>query len=170
MLKLMGCIVLIACCCMLGYFKASSLRCRCQELENIIELIKLIELEITYKKDPLAKSFNKISSVKPCWFSNVLADCGSKLNGSSSLEFAWERAVNDHRSEAPIKEKDIGVLNDLFMGIGKTDTEGQQKLLEPAIHRMKTNLKDAYLQEQKLGKMYIALGTAAGAVTVILLI
>lgn len=170
MFKLMGCLVLMGCCGLLGYIKASAYRNRCMELENTIELIKLMDMELAYKKDPLAKSFNKISGVKKSWFSSVLKACSTNLHNNYTLENAWKDAINEYRNKAPLKDKDINILNDFFIGIGKTDAEGQRKIFEPAIYRLKSNLKDAYDQEHKLGKMYIALGTAAGAVAVILLI
>jgi len=170
MIKVISCFTLVICCSLLGYFKASSYRRRCQELENIIELLKLLELEITYKRDPLFKTLRRLSEIKTCWFSELLKTCCVKLNNNNSMIASWEYSIDMNKTRSPLISDDVDILNDFILGLGRTDTEGQKKLFEPTIHRLSSNLKDATLLEHKLGKMYIALGTAVGAVTVILLI
>lgn len=170
MFKLAGCMLLISCCTMLGFIKASTFKGRRLELENIIETLKLMDIEITYKKDPLAKSFHKVSAMRPCWFSDLLGACGTKMDYHRSLDESWKSSVNECSINSPLKEGDIDIIDDLIMGLGKSDSEGQKKLFEPAILRLQSNLKDAYQQEQKQGKMYVSLGTAAGVVAAILLI
>ena len=162
--------LLIACCCMLGYIKAFSYKARCIELEKIIEMMKLLEMEITYRKDPLSKSFKKLSSTRQCWFSEVLNCCSSELEKHNSLADSWKTSIDTYRGKSPIKKKDIDILDDFVIGLGKTDSEGQRKLFEPASIRLNSCLKEAVMNEQRLGKMYIALGTAAGTIAVILLI
>jgi len=170
MIKLGLCITIVASCCLLGYLKAASFRGRCIELQNINELIKLMDLDITYKKDTLSKSFERVSEIRQCWFSNVLKSCNTKLKCHYSLSDSWENSVVQYRAKCPLKDKDIEILNDFILGLGRTDTEGQKKIFDPTYIRLEANLDDARLQEQKLGKMYISLGTAAGVIGVILLI
>lgn len=170
MFKMFSCLILITCSCMLGYMKASSYKCRCLELENIIESINLLKMEMIYKREPLAKSFQKIADMRSGWFSDLLKSCSSMMGNCSNLIDSWELSVKEYIHKSPLKEKDLTILEDLIMGLGRSDSEGQRNLFEPALARLKNNLNEANIQEQKLGKMYIALGTAAGVMAVVLLI
>ena len=169
MLRLTECLILILCCSALGLIKSGSFKARRHELENIIETLKLIDMEITYKKEPLAKSFIKLSQMRTGWFSEILYICSCKLNEQRSLDEAWKISKKELDAKCPLKTNDIDILDDLILGLGKSDSEGQRKLFEPALFRLQRNLKDAYSQEQKTGKMYISLGTAAGVVVSIIL-
>ncbi len=170
MLKLLSCIVLISCSSLLGFVKSSSFKARRHELETIIEILRLLDMEITYKKEPLARSFRKLYSLRTCWFTQLLDTCGKMVKEQNSLDKSWEISKMKCGIKEPLADEDIDILNDLIMGLGKSDSEGQHRLFEPAILRLQSNLKEAYTKEQKLGKMYISLGTAAGVVTSILLL
>lgn len=170
MLKLIGCMILISCSCMLGSIKASSFKARRHELENIIEVLRMMDIEITYKKEPLARAFLKLSSIRSCWFTKLLDTCGQMVNENKSLDESWEISKIECSTKEPLINADIDILDDLIIGLGKCDSEGQHRLFEPAILRFQTNLKEAYLREQKQGKMYVSLGAAAGVVTSILLL
>ena len=169
MLRLTGCLILILCCSALGFIKSGSFKARRHELENVIETLKLMDMEITYKKEPLAKSFIKLSGIRTGWFSELLYGCGCKLKEQRSLDESWEMSKQELSMSCPLKISDIEILDDLMLGLGKSDSEGQRKLFEPALFRLQTNLKDAYTQEYKTGKMYVSLGTAAGVVVSIIL-
>ena len=75
MLKIAGCILIFAGCTSLGFIKSSGYAARRRELENALELIRLLAVEITYRQDHLAKTFMKVSELKRCWFSDVLHSC-----------------------------------------------------------------------------------------------
>lgn len=170
MIKLTGCLLLIMSTCLMGHMKASAYKARCRELEDIIESVKLLEIEITYRKEALAKAFRKISTVRHCWFSNVLRECSTELEDGHSLEDSWKIAIGRCREASPLEEGDIGIIEDLVHGLGKSDSDGQQKIIEPALIRLRSASKEAYISEQKMGKMYKALGAASGIVIAILIL
>ena len=61
-------------------------------------------------------------------------------------------------------------LTDLFLGRGRSDTRGQQQILEPALYRLEQQICKAQELEYKMGKMYRSLGLAAGVVAAILVL
>lgn len=170
MIKLISCMLLISCSCMVGVLRAASFRTRRKELEKIIEILRLLDIEITYKKEPLAKSFYKISGNNSCWFTDILIKCSEMTLENNSIKEAWEAAKFQCGTNKPILDDDISILDDLFMGLGKSDTEGQHRLFEPTIKRLNEQQKEAYSAEQRSGKMYVALSTAAGIMISILLL
>lgn len=170
MLKLAGCMLIFAGCTLLGFIKAASYKERRRELEEILELIRLLELEISYRKDSLYKAFYKTGSLKDCWFSHVLTCCSNNLQQQNSMYCSWETAIADNIKNCPLQRKDIDILNDISLGLGKSDTAGQKKLIEPAIIRLEAALAESKEQEIKQGKMYKALGTSAGIAIAVILI
>ena len=170
MLKIMSCMLLISCSCMLGIMKSSNLKTRCIELENAIETLRMLDIDITYKKEPLAKSFKKISSAKSCYLTEMMRHCSHSLQNQRSLEESWHIAKNRNDLNNSLSDNDMTILDDLFVSLGKSDSEGQHRLFEAAILRLLSNLKEAKNIESKKGKMYVSISTAAGIVTSILLL
>lgn len=64
MLRLLLCVVIFICCTSLGIIKASSIRNRRAELENTLELIRLLELDISTGKKPWLKLSNVLPSLR----------------------------------------------------------------------------------------------------------
>ena len=170
MIKLLGCILLTISCSLMGCLKANSYKERSRELECIMEIIKLIDMYITYKKEPLSKTFHKVSECKKCWFSNILDDCTKHINNNNDLENAWKHAIKQHIDKCPLTDEDISIIEDMILGLGKSDLDGQRRILEPILLRLEYNYKAASAKEKSLGKMYRTLGVAAGIVTTIIII
>lgn len=170
MLKIMSCILLISCSCMLGIMKSYNLKTRCVELENAIETLRMLDIDITYKKEPLAKSFEKISSVKSCYLTEMMRHCSHSLKNQRTLDESWHMAKTRNDPNNSLSDNDMIILDDLLVSLGKSDSEGQHRLFEAAILRLRSNLNEAKNIESKKGKMYISISTAAGIVTSILLL
>lgn len=170
MLKILGCILVFAGSTCIGMLKASSYKERRVELENTLELLRLLQMEITYKKDSLQKSFMKTAALKECWFSQLLRDCCEELSENHTLENAWNRSIQNNLLNCPLYHNDLVIINDLSMGIGKSDIKGQSKVFEPTLIRLETACMEAKEQEQRQGKMYRSLGISAGILIVILFI
>ena len=170
MIKVICCLVLISGCYILGCIKAGGYKQRCRELEEIIEIIKLMELDITYRRDPLAISFNKISKLKYCWFSSVLKQCSIKLQNQVPLNDAWYGSISEIRSKSQLNDADINIINDMMLSLGRTDSDGQRKVFAPTVERLSSNLYSAKQRSDHEGKMFKALGAAAGIMLSIILI
>ncbi|HIU25673.1 MAG TPA: stage III sporulation protein AB [Candidatus Copromorpha excrementigallinarum] len=170
MLKAAGCILIFIGCCTAGFIKAASYRDRRAELESVLELVRILNMEICYRKDSLKKIFERISSEKDCWFSSHLAECGRQLENQLSLSEAWSISLDKTKEFCPLLEKDKEILRDISMGLGRSDTGGQKKIFEAALLRLERNRAEAGEQEARQGKMYKGLGIAAGAAAAIILI
>lgn len=170
MLKLTGCVMLAAGCFLMGVIKSVSFKERRKEIDNVIEILKLIEIELIYKKDPLAKTLIKVSHLKKSWLSEVLRVCSKSLEYGCSLDDSWYKSKQSFESSCPLKHCDTEILDDFFLGLGKSDIEGHKRLFEPITMRLMRNRDDAYGDECKLGKMYKALGGAAGITAAVLIL
>lgn len=154
----------------MGFIKSFSYKSRRVELENTLELIRLLNLEISYRKDSLKKTFQRVAAQKQCWFSKVLEDCSEYLSFQEPLKTAWQNSLNKNMDSCPLLPKDIEILKDVSMGLGRSDTQGQKKIIEPAVLRLEAGIKEAARAEMKMGKMYRSLGVAAGVAIAVILI
>lgn len=170
MFRIAGCILIFAGCTSLGFIKASGYAARRRELENALELIRLLAVEITYRQDHLAKTFIKVSQLKKCWFSDVLSSCSLYMKEQKPLADSWEAALRKNAKNCPLHERDTEVLRDIAAGLGRSDAKSQQDIIKPAVIRLEAGLADAAEQEKKQGRMYRGLGMAAGTVIAVMLI
>ena len=79
-------------------------------------------------------------------------------------------AKNRNDLNNSLSNNDMTIFDDLFVSLGKSDSEGQHRLFDAAILRLRSNLNEAKNIENKKGKMYVSISTAAGIVTSILLL
>jgi len=170
MIRFLGCLLIAAGCTVAGFLKSISYKERTAELQNIIEMMKLMHMEMVYKKETLRKTFQHVAGLKSCWLGNVLLECSRKLAEQCPLHEAWREALEEEKKKCPLHEKDIAVLNDMVLGLGRSDADGQQRVLEAAVIRLRGCLEDAEEEEVRQGRMYCGLGAAAGVVIAIILI
>lgn len=170
MLKVFGCILLILSCSLMGCLKANSYRERRLELENILEIIKLMDLYITYRREPLQKVFINCSKSRKCWFSSVLNKCAGYMDEQQDIEIAWKKAIEDYIETTPIVKEDMAIIEDMLLGLGKSDIAGQRRVLDPSTTRINHQLKESLYKEKNLGKLYKTLGAASGIVIAIIII
>ncbi|NLD20328.1 MAG: hypothetical protein GX663_08835 [Clostridiales bacterium] len=169
MLKILGCLMMFSGCTALGFIKAETYKLRRVELGNTLESIRLLQIDMTYKKETLQRAFKHLQDVKPCWFSKLLIACSHNLSKSGSVTEAWQMSLKNS-SDSPLKKEDIVILNDIFTGLGKSDITGQESIFKPAIFRLEAAYDDALAEEKKQGRMFKCLGSFAGLAIVILLI
>ena len=100
----------------------------------------------------------------------MMRHCSHSLQNQRSLDESWYLAKDRYDSSNYLSDNDMTILDDLFVSLGKSDSEGQHRLFEAAILRLRSNLNEAKNIESKKGKMYISISTAAGIVTSILLL
>lgn len=170
MVKIIAGILLFFGCTALGFSKASGYKNRRVELEDTLELIRLLHLDISYRKDALAKTFQRAALQKSCWFADVLQECAEGLTAQKTLGKTWQDALYKEKEGCPLLSEDVEILTDLFLGLGRSDTRGQQQILEPVLYRLEQQICKAQELEYKMGKMYRSLGLAAGVVAAILVL
>ncbi len=98
-----------------------------------------------------------------------LRACALALAAGKAFPEAWRQAVTSDRADA-LNAGDIELLLSFGGGLGSTDLAGQLRLC--AVHRrmFEERLESARSQYASKGRLGPALGTAAGAVAVLLLL
>ena len=103
MVKVIAGILLFFGCTALGFSKASGYKNRRVELEDTLELIRLLHLDISYRKDALAKTFQRAALQKSCWFADVLQECAEGLTAQKTLGKTWQDALYKEKEGCPLK-------------------------------------------------------------------
>ena len=119
MLRITGCAVIFLCCTSLGMIKSLTFRERRKELENTLELIRLLEMEISYRKETLYKAFERTSHLKECWMSDVFASCAGYLRKQDTLKDAWDSAMTLHMRSCPLGRTETDVIKRYIHGPGQ---------------------------------------------------
>ena len=117
MVKVIAGILLFFGCTALGFSKASGYKNRRVELEDTLELIRLLHLDISYRKDALAKTFQRAALQKFCWFADVLQECAEGLTAQKTLGKTWQDALYKEKEGCPLLSEDVEILTDLFLGL-----------------------------------------------------
>ena len=102
MVKVIAGILLFFGCTALGFSKASGYKNRRVELEDTLELIRLLHLDISYRKDALAKTFQRAALQKSCWFADVLQECAEGLTAQKTLGKTWQDALYKEKEGCPL--------------------------------------------------------------------
>lgn len=170
MLKIIGSLMLIVACSLMGCLKANSYKERKRELENILETIKLMDMYITYRREPLRKVFINTAKYRKSWFTDILNKCVEQIDEHQDFEIAWKKSIVNNIETSPVIKEDITIIEDMMIGLGKSDIAGQRRILESSASRIKDQLADAIYKEKSLGKLYRTLGVAAGIVITIIIV
>lgn len=142
---------------------------RAELLRALQGALAFLEEEMSFRFTPLLKLFDRLSSRRGevgAFFRAVFAamECKEPM----PLREGWSKAA---REELPLlREAERQTLEELGEILGQYDAQTQAKALHLAGERLAAAYLEAQEERQRLGKVYLALGVAGGAVTVLALI
>lgn len=156
----------------IGQLKAKSYENRVFHLQELITTLKVLESEMKYRLDPLPDLLLRVSQMKEGMCAALLETAGRLLKIYASNDFSdcWKEAVETAYHESALKKDDIRIINDLGIDLGKTDVVNQSAMFQRTISLLEAQTAEAIEEKRTKGKMYKSLGTAIGALIVILLI
>ncbi len=137
--------------------------------EDIAETVAYLEEEISFRFTPLPRLFEHLSGRRGragTFFGAVFAAMEDEKH--PTMRESWSKAVE--RELPLLREEERQTLEELGEVLGQYDAETQGKALHVAGERLAAAYLAAREDRQRLGKVYLALGVAGGAVTVLALI
>lgn len=142
---------------------------RAELLRALQGALSFLEEEMSFRFTPLLKLFERLSSRRGevgVFFGAVFA--AMERREPAPLREGWSKAV---REKLPLlREAERQTLEELGEILGQYDAQTQAKALHLAGERLAAAYLEAQEERQRLGKVYLALGVAGGAVTVLALI
>ena len=172
LLKLLGCVVVMAASAFLGYILSRDCYSRPQELRELQGMLQMFENEISYLSNLLADAFGKISESSRSPVAGIFRETVRNLkNGDRmSASLAWESAVRSVIKETSLNREDETVLISFGRILGSSDLEGQLKNIRLTLNQLKLQEKKAEESKERNEVMYKRLGVLAGAAIVIVLL
>ena len=154
----------------LGWLAVKRLSERAEILLALQGAMAYLEEEVSFRLTPLPILFAYLSENRPgtvgAFFRLVLDGLGRAEDGS--LRPAWSRAVREGFPTLRFEERQV--LEELGEVLGHYDAKTQANALKLTGERLAKLYIRAQEERARLGKVYLALGVAAGLVTVLVLI
>ena len=127
MFKLFIAVILILSCGMMGLIKSHSYSKRIRQLNYIRDTLKILNSEISFRKDPLPVIFQRISGSQDNIVSLILLNCCRYMEQGLEIEECWNRAVDQAYIGSNLTPSDRAVICSLGSQIGKSNIKGQNE-------------------------------------------
>lgn len=170
MLRLLGAVLLTGGAGALGFCAAARLNRRVRTLRLLTEALERMERELSFRLTSIPELFVLLADHSAPPVGTFFARCRDSLRrlGEERLEDLWRNALAESDLELDAEERQI--LETLGGILGRYDGEGQTQALALARTQLERCLEAAVAERSRMGKVYGALGLAAGAFLVIVLL
>lgn len=170
MLRLLGAVLLTGGAGALGFGAAARLNRHVRTLRLLTEALERMERELSFRLTSIPELFTLLASHLAPPVGPFFARCRDSLChlGDERLEDLWRSALAD--SDLDLEGEERQVLETLGGILGRYDGEGQTQALALARAQLEQCLEAAVAERARMGKVYGALGLAAGAFLVIVLL
>lgn len=163
-------IILISSCGFIGISKSYSYSRRVAELSEIRDTLRILNTEISYRKDPLPAIFCRISEEKRGIAAEFLNRCSFYMGQRHELETCWGKAADDIFTGSSLTASDKAIIRDLGAQMGKSSIKGQNEAIMLTEEKLKAQITEALREKNSKGKMYGGLGFSIGIIIAVLLI
>lgn len=171
MLRIIGCVLVVACTTTFGISCASRLSVRVRAVAGIITSLEVMKSEICDRLTPMPELMELLAQQTDPPVNGFFSSCVTQMEnlGVKSFYFIWKNAV-ESSPQMELRPAEARTLIDLGHVLGRYDTEAQGNAIAYAIRRFEHYLKLAEDERKSQGKVHAALGVAAGFFAVIILI
>jgi stage III sporulation protein AB len=172
MLKIIGCIVILAASSAAGFIYGEGFKKRVIDLRELQRIIHLLQSEIEYKCNPIPRALKELSSKTMEPFSIIFNEISQSLakNEVESVYEAFKNIFNNSNHRTSLNKDDIDILLDLSKSLGESDVSGQRKMFELSLESIKKQIILAEGLMYKNLKVYRYLGVTLGSMIIIMLI
>ncbi len=156
----------------LGYLGARKFENRLVHLDDLILVLKTLEAEMEYRRDPLPILLERIGERTDNYAGTFLLAVSNylkKQEGFSLLE-SWKQSITEVYGGTALKEEDRIILTQLGAQMGRTDIENQQALFDYIVNGLNRQRSQADEERRTKGKVYRTLGIACGLLAIIVLL
>ena len=167
MLRLLGAVLLTGGAGMMGFGAAARLNRRVRTRRLLTEALERMERELSFRLTSLPELFTLLAGHIAPPVGKFFACCRDSMShlGEERLEDLWRNALA--ASDLDLGEEEHQILETLGGILGRYDGEGQTQALALARTQLERCLEAATVERDRMGKVYGALGLAAGIFLVI---
>ena len=163
MMVWLGRLLFLSGCTALGLARGMALKDRTACLSEFRRSLARLNRELTFALRPLPDLLADLRAVGPA--GDFFAACREGLE--ESWAEAWQTALEE--THLPLQEEDRQILREAGEVLGRYDGGSQGQALEGLTARLEENLAQARGDEDRLFRVYLALGITAGLFGCILL-
>lgn len=172
MVKIMGCILVMAGCTAIGFWRAEYMRRRLQEMQELKRYVLFMKGEIRCGNRTLPETFLELGKkAKGVWkqfFCNIGEEL-KKMQGGTLSEI-WKEEMNKQLSGSYLKEREKKEWMTLGENLGYLDMEMQLHLLDIFQMHLSENMKEEREDVKNQSKLSRILGVMSGIFLTVLLI
>lgn len=171
-MKIIGCILVIASSTGMGFYFSSEMRCRIEDLRELKKLIGLLRGDIRYANTPLPEAINSINRRHSGRFQTFFAFVSEQLNELSGHTFSeiWRTAAEKQLMDTSLTKKDKLHLVQFGENLGYLDKDMQMNTIDLYISQLEEEIKDLAKTVREKSYLYNTLGVMAGIFITIIMI
>ena len=170
MFKAVLCLIIILSCGTLGLLKSQAFSQRIKELNDLRSMVRQLNTEINYRKDPLITTFRRIASQNSSLSSKLLSKCADHMTSYKEFGQCWNAAMEEVCADTSLKKEDKAIMAELGAQLGKSSVEGQADMFRLTEEKLLQQINQAVKEKDSKGKMFGGLGFSLGIVVSVLLI
>ena len=171
-MKILGCIMVIASCTCMGFYFSNEMKERIDDLKELRKLIGLLRGDIRYAATPLPEAISVLNKRHEGRFHHFLDYVSSKLQELSGQTFAaiWRAGTDTMLSNTSLSRRDKLQLAQLGENLGYLDKDMQVNTLDLYITQLEDEISDLSKTVKEKVYLYNTLGVMAGVFITIIMI
>lgn len=171
-LKIIGCILVIASSTGMGFFFSNEIGCRIDDLKELKKLIVLLRGDIRYANTPLPEAINSINRRHSGSFTVFFNNVSEKLRELSGTTFSeiWKNAAEKELGNTSLQKKDKLSLIHFGENLGYLDKDMQMNTIDLYISQLEDEINDLSKTVKEKTYLYNTLGIMAGIFIIIVMI
>ena len=170
MLKIIGIILIVGATTKIGFLLAARLERRKNTLISFKDALSLLESEIGFAQNSLARAFFNIGHTISKPVGTFFLDVEKHLAKGCSTEQAWEQELTDRRQALCLTDEDIQTLRSFAARLGKSDVENELKNIYNTTVSLNMLIANAKNTCDTNKRVYQSAGVLCGALIAVLLI
>ena len=160
MLKLLGAILIVGTCSLMGVSINRRLCDRVRVLQEWVMILQEIKSEIVFRAAPIPAIFQAIADKQENFTSQYFKMIYNNMR-TFGLQSSVELSLCELR-KLPLTESDLRELQHVFDSLGRYDAPTQAESLARTISALEHQLLDAKLEHNQKGRLYQAIGVSCG--------
>lgn len=167
-MTVIGKLLLLAGCTAFGYLRAMGLRQRTDCLEEFRRVLAGLARELSFSLRPMEELLGQAEKGVSLPTADFFRACRRFFlaGGGESWAESWGRAID--RVSLPLEPQDLSLLREAGEVLGRYDGESQRQALDHLLLRLEEQAAQARERAQRLFRVYLTLGVAAGLFGLIL--
>ncbi|SCH12178.1 stage III sporulation protein AB [Romboutsia sp. 1001713B170207_170306_H8] len=148
--------ILVGCSYLIGDFIHKSYIKRHKEINDLIRILEIIRIDLSFGLYTLEEIFSRIGEKKEYCFYKFFKALANDLN--SNKEKVLDEIVEDNlfilTNETYLQNKEVDELKTLILTLGKSDVTSQERMINLSVENLKNLTTDSKEDISKKGNLY----------------